>query len=78
MTGIVDTLEKKGLVSRQPNPNDRRSLLVTLTERGASLEGSTPDLDHIYAHCCVGLSAGEFQQLGYLLDKLDQSLDCSC
>jgi DNA-binding MarR family transcriptional regulator len=78
MTGIVDTLEKNGLVTRQPNPNDRRSLLVTLTEKGVALEGSTPDLDRIYAKCCVGLSAEEFQQLGLLLGKLDQSLDCSC
>jgi DNA-binding MarR family transcriptional regulator len=78
MTGIVDTLEKKGLVARQPNPADRRSLLVTLTEAGRSLEGTTPDLDRIYASCCVGLSAEEFQQLGALLRKLHQSLDCSC
>jgi DNA-binding MarR family transcriptional regulator len=78
MTGIVDTLEKNGLVTRQPNPNDRRSLLVTLTEKGVALEGSTPDLDLIYATCCVGLNAEEFRQLGSLLDKLDQSLDCSC
>lgn len=78
MTGIVDTLEKNGLVTRQPNPDDRRSLLVTLTEKGKSLEGSTPDLDRIYAKCCVGLSAVEFQQLGLLLEKLDQSLDCAC
>ena len=77
MTGIVDTLEKNGLVTRQPNPDDRRSLLVTLTEKGKSLEGSTPDLDRIYAKCCVGLSAVEFQQLGLLLEKLDQSLDCA-
>ncbi len=77
MTGIVDTLERKGLVTRQPNPNDRRSLLVTLTEKGAALEGSTPDLDRIYATCCVGLSAGEFRLLGTLLAKLEQSLDCS-
>lgn len=77
MTGIVDTLEKNGLVTRQPNPGDRRSLLVTLTEKGNTLEGSTPDLDLIYASCCVGLSAEEFQQLGLLLEKLGQSLDCS-
>jgi DNA-binding MarR family transcriptional regulator len=78
MTGIVDTLEKNGLVTRQPNPDDRRSLLVTLSEKGKALEGSTPDLDRIYASCCVGLSAEEFQQLGSLLEKLDRSLDCTC
>ena len=78
MTGIADTLEKNGLVTRQPNPDDRRSMLVALTEKGTALEGSTPDLDLIYAKCCVGLNAEEFRQLGSLLGKLDQSLDCSC
>jgi DNA-binding MarR family transcriptional regulator len=78
MTGIVDTLEKNGLVTRQPNPDDRRSLLVTLSKKGAALEGSSPDLDQIYASCCVGLSAEEFSQLGLLLEKLDRSLDCTC
>jgi DNA-binding MarR family transcriptional regulator len=78
MTGIVDTLEKNGLVARQPNPVDRRSLLVTLTEKGKALEGTTPEVDRIFASCCVGLSAEEFHQLGVLLEKLHQSLDCSC
>lgn len=78
MTGIVDTLEKNGLVTRQPNPADRRSLLVTLTEKGIALEGRTPNLDRIYAGCCVGLSAEDFRQLGALLEKLHRSLDCAC
>ncbi|UCD41051.1 MAG: winged helix-turn-helix transcriptional regulator [Chloroflexota bacterium] len=78
MTGIVDTLEKNGLVTREPNPDDRRSLLVTLSEKGKALEDSAPDLDRIYATCCVGLTSEEFQQLGTLLEKLDRSLDCTC
>jgi DNA-binding MarR family transcriptional regulator len=78
MTGIVDTLEKNGLVTRQPNPDDRRSLLVTLSEKGRDLEGSAPDLERIYAGCCMGLSEEEFEQLGSLLEKLDRSLDCDC
>lgn len=78
MTGIIDTLEKNGLVTRKANPEDRRSLLVTLTEKGLALEGRTPDLDNIYAKCCVGLSDEEFRQLGLLLGKLERSLDCSC
>jgi DNA-binding MarR family transcriptional regulator len=78
MTGIVDSLEKKGLVTRQPNPADRRSLLVTLTDKGKHLEGTSPNLDRIYASCCVSLDADEFRQLGALLGKLHRSLDCSC
>ena len=76
MTGVVDTLEKNGLVRREPNPLDRRSVLVTLTEMGKNLEGSTPDLEHMYASCCSGLSEAEFKQLGLLLERLDSTLNC--
>ena len=34
VTGIVDRLERKGLVGRLPNPRDRRSQLVRLTPAG--------------------------------------------
>lgn len=36
-TWIVDRLEAKGLVQRQPHPTDRRSKLVVLTPKGARL-----------------------------------------
>ena len=34
MTGILDRLEKLELIERQPHPDDRRALLVCLTDRG--------------------------------------------
>lgn len=34
MTGLLDRLEKKGLVVRKPNPNDRRGILIYLTAEG--------------------------------------------
>ncbi len=34
LTGIIDRLEKIGLTERHPNPKDRRSILVSLTEKG--------------------------------------------
>jgi len=37
LTGIVDRLEKTGLVERTPNPDDRRSILIRITEKGAAL-----------------------------------------
>jgi DNA-binding MarR family transcriptional regulator len=74
MTGIVDTLEKKELVVRAPNPDDRRSLLVKLTDGGEALQRSTPTLDRIFHSCCVGLAPDEARQLSQLLRKLDDSL----
>jgi DNA-binding MarR family transcriptional regulator len=35
VTGLLDSLESRGVVARAPHPRDRRSLLVELTEAGA-------------------------------------------
>ena len=74
ITGLVDGLERKGLVNRKPNPDDRRSLLAALTEAGHALQGQTPSLDKIYSECCAGLTPQEFRHLGLLLSKLNASL----
>ena len=37
LTGIIDRLERNGFVERQPNPDDRRSVLVFLTARAREL-----------------------------------------
>ena len=37
ITGLVDTLERAGLVTRKPHPDDRRMMSVGLTKRGSKL-----------------------------------------
>lgn len=37
ITGLVDTLERAGLVTRTPHPDDRRMMSVGLTRRGEKL-----------------------------------------
>ncbi|MEV6836331.1 MarR family transcriptional regulator [Streptomyces sp. NPDC051133] len=37
MSNILAKMEKRGLVTRQPNPADRRAALVCLTEQGREL-----------------------------------------
>jgi DNA-binding MarR family transcriptional regulator len=41
MAQAVEQLERMGYVERRPNPNDRRSRLVYLTERGAAVKPVT-------------------------------------
>ena len=36
VTSIIDRLVEKGLISRQENPDDRRSYILSLTEEGRS------------------------------------------
>ena len=37
MTSMLDTLEGRGLVRRKPHPDDRRKLLVEITDKGAAI-----------------------------------------
>lgn len=37
VTEVVDALQERGLVRRDPDPHDRRAVLVRLTEHGAGL-----------------------------------------
>jgi DNA-binding MarR family transcriptional regulator len=37
LTGTIDRMEKSGYAKRKPNPNDRRSALVFLTEKAREL-----------------------------------------
>jgi len=37
LTSMLDRLEHRGLVRRSPNPEDRRSLLVSITRRGRAV-----------------------------------------
>ena len=34
LTGVLDRLERRGLIARTPNPADRRSVVIELTENG--------------------------------------------
>ena len=37
VTGLVDTMEARGLATRRPNPTDRRSILIEAVEHAAGL-----------------------------------------
>ena len=38
VTGLADVLEREGLVSREPDPSDRRAKHLSLTEDGRALQ----------------------------------------
>jgi DNA-binding MarR family transcriptional regulator len=74
ITGIVDSLERKGYAFRAPNPQDRRSQFVRLTSTGCDLRSTVPDLERQFQSCCDGLTAAEIQKLFELLVKLNEML----
>jgi DNA-binding MarR family transcriptional regulator len=72
LTGVVDQLEGVGLVRRVPNPADRRSILVELTERGqATIERVCPPLIDVEEDCLATLSPAERRLLVDLLAKIE-------
>jgi MarR family 2-MHQ and catechol resistance regulon transcriptional repressor len=46
VTGVVDSLERRGYVRRSPNPSDRRRVIVELTPRGLEVVGQVRTLIH--------------------------------
>ncbi len=71
ITGLVDMLERDGLVTRAPDPTDRRSILAQLTDHGREridaiwrgamgaqgrlMEGFTDDELRLLRHTCLRL-----------------------
>ena len=78
MTAAIDRLERKGLLARLPNPDDRRGSLVELTDEGLRVIDDAMAL-HSGAEqrLVAGLGARDRQQLAGLLRKLMLSVDRS-
>ncbi len=76
MTAAIDRLERKGLVTRLPNPNDRRGSLVELTDEGRKVVDGAMELHAVAESQLVGaLTATERRTLEQLLRKLLLSVD---
>ncbi|MFX1371087.1 MAG: MarR family winged helix-turn-helix transcriptional regulator [Promethearchaeota archaeon] len=75
ITSVVDTMEKKGLVIRKANPEDRRSLFVKLTDKGMNLCKSIPANERLMINCCKDFKPEEIEQLSILIKKLLDNLD---
>lgn len=75
MTGLLDTLEKDGIVSRTPDAHDRRTVLVRLTEAGQALiERVLPDYFDCVTNIMEPLNASQRKQLVALLQQLQRGL----
>jgi MarR family transcriptional regulator, 2-MHQ and catechol-resistance regulon repressor len=67
MTLVLDNLEKLGLVRRERQPEDRRTVVIHLTEAGkAKIEHIFPDVVKVITAELSVLSAEEQQTLGSL------------
>lgn len=68
---VVRKLEERGLIARRRNPEDRRSMLVTLTEEGKRLRHATaPSVDEVQEEILAPLSESEQETLCRLLARI--------
>jgi DNA-binding MarR family transcriptional regulator len=76
MTSRLDRLEEAGLVRRLPDPDDRRGIVVELTEKGrASWDTAMNVQGRREAFFARTLAKSEQKQLNALLRKLLHGLD---
>jgi DNA-binding MarR family transcriptional regulator len=69
--GIIDRLEKEGLVARADHPEDRRAFQVFLTSKGKSLEDELSRVANQVLNKITGpLSSSEHVTLIRLLEKI--------
>jgi DNA-binding MarR family transcriptional regulator len=70
ITGVVDRLVAKGLITRQESSRDRRARELTITVAGRqTLSGSTPAVEAAQRIMLRGLSDKETKELVRLLQK---------
>lgn len=74
VTGIIQNLEKKGLIERATNPEDSRSKVIAVTEKARALEKELGALGaRIEERAAGGLTGEERKELLALLKKLKKS-----
>lgn len=78
VTGILDRLELRGLVTRERRPEDKRRVLVNVTEDGAAAADTAPS--HLATRLALALTrlseterGKVLQSIHYLADVADQN-----
>ena len=74
VTQLVDRLDADGFVTREPDPNDRRSRLAVLTERGRDAYQQGERIQRDAEHRLFGaLSESDLACLAAVFEKLERA-----
>ena len=72
---VIDRLERRGLVERQPDPTDRRVWRVEITDIGRDMSARISEVDEVLrAELRHGIGREERQALSWVLTRLQQNL----
>ncbi len=73
---MVELLVNKNLVSRSPNPDDRRQVRLTLTAEGEALLNTIFDNTHAWMSAkLVQLETGELETIVLGIEALEKAFD---
>ncbi|WCN39254.1 MarR family winged helix-turn-helix transcriptional regulator [Aneurinibacillus uraniidurans] len=79
VTRIIDLLEKKGLVRREKNSTDRRSMLVHLTDEGEKLREMLAPIEESVVNVSLsGMSEEEKALLKDFLARIAAAIQNEC
>jgi DNA-binding MarR family transcriptional regulator len=71
ITGLVDRLEKSGLAKRTTNPDDRRTFLIRITEKGKhEIDRAYVTIKRVNDEIKSGFSKGEIETFKKVLNSL--------
>ncbi len=70
LTGVLDRMEKRGLVQRQRDQSDRRVWRIWLTDAGRELRETLPPIAlALREHILQGVTQEEYQMLSRVIDQ---------
>ena len=71
LVGVIDRLEKRGLVVRRTVPDNRRAVEISVTDEGLSLYHAVqPQVSDLYQTIMAGLPADKWDDLRRSLDSI--------
>jgi DNA-binding MarR family transcriptional regulator len=75
ITSMLDTLEREGMIRREPNALDRRSIVINVTDKGwKRVAKIIPSVDDVSEKALAVLSEEEMEVLYNILTKLRRYL----
>ncbi|HWA43938.1 MAG TPA: MarR family transcriptional regulator [Hypericibacter adhaerens] len=76
LSGILDRLERRGLIERYPDPNDSRAKLARLTPEGTRLVSTARNVGReLYENALSGLSPAERDSVAAGLIRIRDNLN---
>jgi len=71
MTGLIDRMERDGLVERRSDPQDRRAQRIVLTDLGRSVKGKVFEiLDESLAEVFADIPEDDLEKVGEVLKRV--------